>query len=44
MSLLSESAVPGSVPLLKGVIPAYGGEVMAPFANNVFTATGYSWF
>merc|ERR1711937_46909 len=32
MSLLSEGAVPGSVPLLKGVIPASGEiNVMAPF-------------
>lgn len=33
---LSEGAIPGSVPFLKGVIPAYDGEVMAPFATNVF--------
>ena len=33
---LSEAQVPGSVPLLKGVIPAYAGDVMAPFATNVF--------
>ena len=32
MSLLSEGAVPGSVPLLKGVVPASGEiNVMAPF-------------
>ena len=32
MSLLSEGAVPGSVPLLKGVIPASGEiNVMSPF-------------
>jgi len=36
---LSESQCPGSVPLLKGLIPAYSGEVMAPFARNVFTTT-----
>ncbi len=29
---LSEQAVPGSVPLLKGIVPAYDGNVMAPFA------------
>jgi len=34
--LLSEAACPGSVPLLKGVVPTYAGEVMAPFAENVF--------
>ena len=35
---LSESALPGSVPLLKGgLIPPYAGEVMAPFAKNIFT-------
>ena len=33
---LSEGAVPGSVPFLKGVIAPYAGEVMAPFATNVF--------
>jgi len=37
MGFVSESAVPGSVPLLKGVLPAYSGEVMAPFASNIFT-------
>ena len=32
MSLLSEGAVPGSVPALKGLIPASGEiNVMAPF-------------
>jgi len=34
---LSEATVPGSVPLLKGLIPTYAGEVMAPFAKNIFT-------
>ena len=33
---LSESVLPGSVPLLKGIVPSYGGEVMAPFVNNIF--------
>jgi len=32
--LLSEAKVPGSVPLLKGVIPFYSGEVMAPLAYS----------
>jgi len=31
---LSEGKVPGSVPLLKGIIPAYSGEVMAPLAYS----------
>jgi len=35
---LAEGSVPGSVPLLKGVIPAYAGEVMAPFSSNIFVA------
>merc|ERR1719482_466218 len=36
MSLLSEGAVPGSVPALKGLIPATGEiNVMAPFDFNV---------
>jgi len=30
MAFLSEQKVPGSVPLLKGVVPPYAGEVMAP--------------
>ena len=33
MGFLSEAKVPGAVPLLKGVIPAYSGEVMAPFTT-----------
>ena len=32
MGFLSEAKIPGSVPLLKGVIPAYAGDVMAPLA------------
>ena len=32
---LSEGKVPGSVPLLKGVIPGYAGEVMAPFTTDI---------
>jgi len=35
---LSEGAVPGSVPFLKGLVPAYAGEVMAPFSTNIFIA------
>jgi len=30
MSLLTEQKIPGAVPFLKGVVPAYSGEVMAP--------------
>merc|ERR1719454_1281510 len=37
MGFCSESQVPGSVPLLKGVIAPYAGDVMQPFAYNVFT-------
>merc|ERR1719310_1840708 len=35
MSFLSEAKVPGSVPLLKGLILPYSGEVMAPFQTAV---------
>merc|ERR1711957_127872 len=31
MGFLSEGKLPGSVPLLKGIIPFYSGEVMSPF-------------
>mmetsp|Transcript_14316 Transcript_14316/g.49554 ORF Transcript_14316/g.49554 Transcript_14316/m.49554 type:complete len:278 (-) Transcript_14316:84-917(-) len=36
LGLLSESAVPGSVPFLSGVegFPRYAGEVMAPFSHD----------
>jgi len=34
MGFLSEAKVPGSVPLLKDVIPFYSGEVMAPFYGD----------
>merc|ERR1712037_205127 len=34
IAFLSEQVAPGSVPLLKGVVPAYDGEVMAPFVKN----------
>lgn len=33
---LAEGKIEGSVPLLKGVIPHYDGDVMAPLANSVF--------
>merc|ERR1719225_722314 len=35
MGFVAEAKVPGSVPLLTGIIPAYDGEVMAPFAKNL---------
>ena len=31
---LSEGAVEGSVPALKGIIPHYAGEVMQPFEGQ----------
>ena len=31
MGFLSEGKLEGSVPLLKGIIPHYAGEVMSPF-------------
>ena len=34
MGFLAEGAVPGSVPLLKGVIPGYEGNVMIPFEGD----------
>jgi len=33
-AFLSEAKVPGSVPALKGLIPPYAGEPMAPFAAS----------
>jgi len=39
---LSEASVPGSVPLLKGVVPAYGGQVMAPFTENIWSYAAMS--
>jgi len=46
--LLSESAVPGSVPFLAGVkgFPAYSGEVMAPFSGDwsFSTIPAYTYF
>ena len=34
MAFLAEAKVPGAVPALKGLIPPYSGEVMAPFAAS----------
>merc|ERR1719373_1039827 len=42
MGFVSEATVPGSVPALKGLIAPYAGDVMQPFANNVFTNP--QWF
>jgi hypothetical protein len=39
---LSESKVAGSVPLLKGLGLSYSGEVMAPFAKNIFSYAAMS--
>jgi len=33
IGFLAESKIPGSVPLLSGVVKPYAGEVMAPFTN-----------
>mmetsp|Transcript_4368 Transcript_4368/g.4963 ORF Transcript_4368/g.4963 Transcript_4368/m.4963 type:complete len:263 (+) Transcript_4368:54-842(+) len=35
MGFLSEGKVEGSVPLLKGIIPHYDGEPMAPFSTSI---------
>ncbi|EOD26883.1 light harvesting protein [Emiliania huxleyi CCMP1516] len=35
MGFVSEAKVPGSVPLLKGLVAPYTGEVMAPFATDI---------
>ena len=34
LSLLSEATTPGSVPALKGLIPAYSGNCMIPFEGQ----------
>jgi len=33
---ISEGAAEGSVPALKGIIPHYDGDFMAPFATSIF--------
>jgi len=33
---ISEGATEGAVPALKGIIPHYDGDVMAPFAHSIF--------
>lgn len=40
LGFLSEGKVEGSVPLLKGIIPAYAGEPMAPFSHSIFPDLG----
>lgn len=35
IGFLCEQKIPGSVPLLQGVVPSYAGEVMAPFEANL---------
>jgi len=32
---LAEGKVPGSVPLLSGIVQPYAGEVMAPFPTSI---------
>jgi len=34
IGFLSAQTIPGSVPLLNGVLPSYDGQVMAPFGTN----------
>eukprot|EP00539_Tryblionella_compressa_P020897 CAMPEP_0178881960 /NCGR_PEP_ID=MMETSP0747-20121128/13268_1 /TAXON_ID=913974 /ORGANISM="Nitzschia punctata, Strain CCMP561" /LENGTH=246 /DNA_ID=CAMNT_0020549941 /DNA_START=43 /DNA_END=783 /DNA_ORIENTATION=+ len=36
LGFLSEGKVEGSVPALKGIIPSYAGEPMAPFSESIF--------
>lgn len=40
IGFLSESKVEGSVPALKGIIPHYDGEPMAPFADSILPSIG----
>lgn len=35
ISFLSAQTIPGSVPLIKGIVQPYSGEVMAPFSENI---------
>ena len=35
LGFLSEGKMEGSVPALKGIIPAYAGEPMAPFSESI---------
>jgi len=36
IGFLCEQTIPGSVPLLSGIVKPYAGEVMAPFEGNFF--------
>ena len=36
ISLLCEQTIPGSVPVLNGVVESYGGNIMAPFDETDF--------
>jgi len=38
IGFLSEAKIEGSVPALKGIIPHYDGEIMAPFAKSILPA------
>ena len=44
---ISAATVPGSVPALDGIIPAYSGDVMAPFVPTggakSFWTVGKMW-
>lgn len=40
MGFVSESSVEGSVPFLKGIIPHYDGEVMAPLTKSIIKVYG----
>jgi hypothetical protein len=44
MSLCSEAKLPGSVPLLNGLIKKYDGQVMVPFPNNDAARASVYWF
>jgi hypothetical protein len=35
---LSAQTIPGSVPVLSGIVQPYSGEVMAPFGENILGA------
>ena len=39
LSVLSEAKVPGSVPLISGLVPEYAGNPMIPFEGD-FTLFG----
>jgi hypothetical protein len=44
MSLCAEAKVPGSVPLLQGLIKKYDGQVMVPFPEQDYAKTSVYWF